>query len=1500
MSWFSLANLRVRLILLVLLSLLPGFGFSLHKAIEHREDDKVDAQEEAQRLTQLTASHQNQQSDQELIQNLTEFGFVSLLSLMVAWFGCDLFILRQVKALDQKGRRGWGLKPREEEESSPIKDISDACGELRLHELAEIALTNSEQQYRTLVRNFPNGAVVWFDHNLRYTLADGAGLAEIALSKELLEGKTIWEVFPPETSEILEPIYREALLGGGTTFEIPFADHSYLVYTLPVKNEQGDILGGMSMSQDITRRKQVEKALVQLNEKLEVKVQERTAELTTANKQLQREMAVRLQIEEHLRESEERYRRLVELSPETILVHSAGKIIYINAAGVKLFGATAREELIGKLILDTIHPDYRKAIQERIELLQEQGQQASPIIEIQLVRLDGQVIDIEAIAVQIVYQGKPAMQVVIRDITERKRVVEALWESEERFRTMADTAPVLIWMASVDKVCSFFNQRWLDFTGRTLEEEMGNGWTEGIHPEDFQHSVDTYAIAFDARQTFTMEYRLRRFDGEYRWIFDTGIPRYTPDGSFVGYIGTCIDITERKQTEAELQSQAQLLDLAYDTIMVRDVNNRIIFWNQGAVKMYGYSQTEVLGQNAQQLLQTQFPQPLEEIEAQLLRFGRWEGELVHTRANGDRLVVASRWALKRDKHGVPVKILEINNDITERVQAEQELRDSESLIRALYQVTTNPKLSFNQRLQNLLKIGCQYFGLDFGIAAQLKGDLCQVIAAQSPDNFIKVGDVYELRQTFCHEVSKEDKPFSVHQASNSEWCHHPGYTVFQKETYIGTQVLVQGKVYGVLCFNSCTTSPRPFRSVDKELLKLMAQWISSEIERYLAAEELERLRHQNELILNSAGEGICGVDSQGNITFVNPAAAKMLGYKVEELMNQPIYPTLCQFKENGTPHTLEETELYAVLKDGTVQNFNNQVFWRKDGSSFPVECIATPMRERGVREAQTENFSLSVHHPITSSPIVGAVITFRDITERKAIERMKDEFVSVVSHELRTPLTSIRGALGLIAGGLLTTQPQKAQRMVEIAAANTDRLARLINDILDIERIESGKVQMEKEVCDAYELVMQTADDMRAMAHKAEVTLVVATLGTQTSVPLQVLADRDRIIQVLTNLISNAIKFSPANTTIELSLDSSTGYPTPQPLIPTPSEQSPTILFKVKDQGRGIPADKLESIFGRFQQVNSSDSRDKGGTGLGLAICRTIVQQHDGRIWAESQPDEGSTFYFTLPALQISKEASLSPSPPLSFSPSPLVLLCDDETSIHRLVQIMLEERGYRVVTVATGQEAIEQATLLQPSVILLDLLMPDMDGWATMAVLKEQPKTKNIPVIIFSALALEEDKSSHPDVAAWVSKPPTDQSLCDIIEQSLKQQAKVTRILVVEDDLDLARVLTMMFERHGIEAYHAQTGQEAIQLSQRVLPDLLLLDLVLSEGDGYVVAEWLRQHDRLRELPLVVYSAKDLDKAERDRLALGPTEFFTKGRITPEEFEERVIALLNRIVPKP
>lgn len=384
-------------------------------------------------------------------------------------------------------------------------------------------------------------------------------------------------------------------------------------------------------------------------------------------------------------------------------------------------------------------------------------------------------------------------------------------------------------------------------------------------------------------------------------------------------------------------------------------------------------------------------------------------------------------------------------------------------------------------------------------------------------------------------------------------------------------------------------------------------------EREQAKASLERISRQSGLILNSAGEGICGLNAQGKLTFINPAAARMLGYRVEELIvstknkDSDSYPNyiLSEFphqsgerfmhvilnhsKPDGVHYIWEENPIYATLKTGAVQHITDDIFYRRNKTKFPVEYVSTPILEK--------------------NKIVGAVVIFKDITERQIIERMKNEFVSVVSHELRTPLTSIRSALGLLSKGSLNNQPAKSQRMLEIAFDNTNRLVRLINDILDIERINSGKVTMEKQHCNAAQLMTQAVDEMRAMAEKAEIKFVLKP------VEVQLWADADRIVQTLTNLLSNAIKFSPANSTVSLS----------------GKLQDSLITFQVKDRGRGIPEDKLETIFDRFQQVDASNSRNQGGTGLGLAICRSIVQQHGGNIWVESTLGEGSTFYFTLP-----------------------------------------------------------------------------------------------------------------------------------------------------------------------------------------------------------------------------------------------------------------------------
>jgi len=354
-------------------------------------------------------------------------------------------------------------------------------------------------------------------------------------------------------------------------------------------------------------------------------------------------------------------------------------------------------------------------------------------------------------------------------------------------------------------------------------------------------------------------------------------------------------------------------------------------------------------------------------------------------------------------------------------------------------------------------------------------------------------------------------------------------------------------------------------------------------------EERAHAQAETESILNAAAEGVYSIDQHGYITMLNPAGERMTGYSRQEAIGKRLHSLLHHSYKDGSPYPVEACPARVAIHDGEMRHVRGEVFWRKDGTSFPVDYTAVPIK--------------------TDGALSGAVVTFHDITQVLANDRMKDEFVSVVSHELRTPLTSIRGSLGLLAAGLLGPVPERANRMVEVALNNTDRLIRLVSDILDIERIESGKVAMELRLEDARELVQRSVESINNVAEAAGVKLV----SEAESIPLMV--DPDRVLQTLTNLLSNAIKFSEPGREVAVEV----------------RRQNGSAVFAVRDEGRGIPADKLDSIFRRFVQVDASDARQKGGTGLGLAIARSIVQQHGGEIWVESVVGEGSTFYFTVP-----------------------------------------------------------------------------------------------------------------------------------------------------------------------------------------------------------------------------------------------------------------------------
>ncbi|MBZ5544258.1 MAG: CHASE3 domain-containing protein [Acidobacteriia bacterium] len=365
---------------------------------------------------------------------------------------------------------------------------------------------------------------------------------------------------------------------------------------------------------------------------------------------------------------------------------------------------------------------------------------------------------------------------------------------------------------------------------------------------------------------------------------------------------------------------------------------------------------------------------------------------------------------------------------------------------------------------------------------------------------------------------------------------------------------------------------------------------------HVALQNAERIQRT---ILNSAAYSMISTDTAGVIQTVNAAAEKWLQYKGAELIGSNVSSVhdTSELQSRGEQLTRamgmpvpgDYQALVTKARYGVADEFECS-YVRKDGTRFPVLLAVTALGGGG-------------------NDLAGYLMISADLSEQHAMRKMKDEFVSIVSHELRTPLTSIKGALGLLARGVTGALPPKAGEMAHIALTNADRLSRLVDDILDLQRIESGRIAMDKRTCDIAHLMKQSVESVHLVAEGEGITIAIS--HCQASIK----ADRERMVQAFVNLLGNAIKFSRRGNGIEFAAERS----------------GSSVIFRVRDEGRGIPKDKLERIFERFEQVDASDAREKGGTGLGLAICRSIVEQHGGRVWAESELGRGSTFYVQLP-----------------------------------------------------------------------------------------------------------------------------------------------------------------------------------------------------------------------------------------------------------------------------
>ncbi len=509
-----------------------------------------------------------------------------------------------------------------------------------------------------------------------------------------------------------------------------------------------------------------------------------------------------------------------------------------------------------------------------------------------------------------------------------------------------------------------------------------------------------------------------------------------------------------------------------------------------------------------------------------------------------------------------------------------------------------------------------------------------------------------------------------------------------------------------------------------------------------------------------------------------------------------------------------------------------------------------------------------------------------DLRQRTELDTVKDEFISTVSHELRTPLTSIRGALGLLSAGLMGKVDDRAANLLRIASTNTDRLVRLINDILDLERMDSGNAPIRLRPCSLRELVQQSVETMSAMAQEKGVFLEPGSGSHGATVLFE--GDPDRLQQVLTNLLSNAIKFS---------------VPGARVLIETST--SPTDLtVRVEDHGRGVPQEKLESIFGRFNQVEAADSRQRGGTGLGLAICRSIVHQHGGTIWAERNDARlpgtpGTTFLVRLP-----RNPSDDTAAPPEATASGAILVVDDDPGVRHVVAEHIRSQGYTVLEADSGQAALHAAEHQDVEAIFLDLYMPGLTGWETIERLKRSSTTASIPIVVMSVLSPATMNGHRAPLMAraqgWVQKPFNPGLLLAELGRVLHPGTGPARILLVEDDADLATVVLSSFQSEVdsnlVRIDHASSLNEAVRSCETNPPELLVLDLSLPDGSGFALVNWLRRQPTLRTLPLVVYSGRDVSPAEMEQLRLGPTQFLTKARVQPKEIENLVLAMVRHL----
>lgn len=600
-------------------------------------------------------------------------------------------------------------------------------------------------------------------------------------------------------------------------------------------------------------------------------------------------------------------------------------------------------------------------------------------------------------------------------------------------------------------------------------------------------------------------------------------------------------------------------------------------------------------------------------------------------------------------------------------------------------------------------------------------------------------------------------------------------------------------------------------------------------------------------VLDNVLDGIITINAKGIVQSFNPAAEKIFGYRSDEVLGKNIsmlMPSPYQQEHDTYLETYQKTGKAHIIGIGReVEGL------RKDGTVFPLELAVSQMN-------------------IDGEAVFNGIV--RDITERKQMEKMKNEFISTVSHELRTPLTSIRGSLSLVMAETVGKLPEQVKEMLTITTNNTERLLLLINDILDIQKIESGMMAFRFHSLDLNSFLQQAIQANQSYAEQYNVRFVLKPGQANT----KIYADIDRLMQVMNNLMSNAAKFSPRGDTVELST----------------SRRNGTIRVSVSDHGPGIANEFRSKIFEKFTQYDSTDTRRKGGTGLGLSISRLIIEKHGGQIDYVSQPKVGSTFFFELPEL-ISELGTNALPLELSGEHSPSILIVEDDLDVAAILQRMLAEAGFNSDIAYTASEArllLRQKTGIYKA-MTLDIILPDEGGIELLNSIRQNEETRDLPVIVVSIKADETQRQLNGGAVGildWINKPIDEQRLKHAIRHALGPKAG-PRVLHVEDEQDVHQVVSRMLQNE-VDMVWTSTVSASREILEQEEFDLVLLDISLPDGSGLDLLETIER--RVKPPNIIIFSAQNVEP----EIAQQVNSVLVKSHTSNDELLKTITSTIN------